>query len=93
MAPRKSDCPKFNQLLPKKDARSPVWQFFGLPADENGTVITSDFSICKLCKHGVLAKAGTTSNLRSHIKIHHPAQYRNLMSRYFLVIFAFSSFK
>lgn len=93
MRPRNRDCPKFHQLLPKKDTRSPVWEFYGLPADENGTVISCDFSICKLCKQGISAKGGTTSNLRNHLKIHHPAQFRNLISRYFLVIFVLSRFK
>lgn len=81
MGPPNRDCPKFHLLLSKRDARSPIWQFYGLPADENGTVIRCDFSICKLCKKGVKAKGGSTSNLRNHLKIHHPSQSRNLMLR------------
>jgi hypothetical protein len=47
-----------------------VWQYFGYKEDEND----NDLPTCKLCLRKVRAAGGNTSNLRRHIKDHHPVE-------------------
>lgn len=84
------DCPKFHQLLPKKGAKSAIWHYFCLPGDENFKVVTDDIVICKECRRPVASKGGSTSNLRSHLRLHHPVQFQRML-RYglFLILHFF----
>ena len=52
-----------------------MWIYFGFEADEEGRPKVRDAVICWLCKKSVSAKGSNTSNLLSHLKVHHPQQY------------------
>lgn len=67
--------PKYDKIIKKPNTRSPIWDYFGLPATENGDIIDLNIIICKLCKNTVLSKGGNTSNMVHHLKIHHPLKY------------------
>lgn len=49
--------------------------YFGLKADEKGQPLRTDEAICRLCRKIVLAKGGNTTNLRSHLKRRHRADF------------------
>ena len=60
------------QLVAKKNIYSSVWAFFGLKKDREDN---DDSVICHLCRAIVLAQGGNTSNLFSHLKIHHVKEH------------------
>ncbi len=59
---------------------SPVWIYFGLEADGQGKLISKEIAICRLCNSRTSTKGGSTSNLFSHLKNHHPKEYAYLKS-------------
>lgn len=61
-----------SDLVSKKNTTSAVWQYFGFRPNEKGEAVNMDEAICKLCNKKVTARDGNTSNLRSHIRNHHP---------------------
>lgn len=71
-------CPKYHHVVSKTRTTSTIWSYFGLPADENGKKISKDIAICNLCEVPVSTKNGTTSNIRQHLKIYHPDEYKTL---------------
>ena len=66
------------QLIAKKNTTSLVWKYFGFIANEDGTPSDSDLPRCRLCHKGVSAKWSNTSNLISHLKLHHGNEYREV---------------
>ena len=66
------------RIIPKENTVSPVWTYFGLEADATGKPISKDIEICRVCNSMSTTKGGSTSNLFSHIKNHHPMEYANL---------------
>ncbi|XP_053711457.1 uncharacterized protein LOC128753631 isoform X1 [Synchiropus splendidus] len=62
-------------LVSKPRGKSLVWLYFGLKADERGRPLNSGEAICRLCRKIVLAKGGNTTNLRSHLKRRHRADF------------------
>lgn len=62
-------------LVSKPRSKSIVWMYFGLKADEKGQPLNSGEAICRLCRKIVLAKGGNTTNLRSHLKRRHRADF------------------
>ncbi len=56
----------------RKRTTSAVWQYFGFRPNEKGEAVNTDEAICKLCNKKVTARDENTSNLRSHIRNHHP---------------------
>lgn len=59
-------------LVSKKNTTAAVWEYFGFRPNEKGEVVNTEDAICKLCYKKVIARDGNTSNLRSHLRIHHP---------------------
>ena len=68
-----------NALVPKKKAISPVWDHFGQCVDGEGRVIDSDVAVCRRCQSNVRASGGNTSNLLSHLRVHYPGQYTQVL--------------
>jgi len=66
------------QLVSKPNTTSPWWKHFALECDEQGHYKSKDIVICLLCSKGVIAKGGNTSNLKSHLRIHHPLHYAEI---------------
>ncbi len=60
------------RIVPKANTVSPVWIYFGLEADGQGKLISKEIAICRLCNSRTSTKGGSTSNLFSHLKNHHP---------------------
>ena len=66
------------RIVPKPNTVSPVWTYFGLEADGQGKPISKEIAICRVCNSKTSTKGGSTSNLFSHLKNHHPKEYANL---------------
>lgn len=62
-------------LITKPRSKSIVWLYFGLKADEKGQPLNSGEAVCRLCRKIVLAKGGNTTNLRSHLRRRHRADF------------------
>lgn len=62
-------------LISKPRSKSIVWLYFGLKADEKGRPLNTGEAVCRLCRKIVLAKGGNTTNLRSHLKRRHRADF------------------
>ena len=69
--------PSTLNLVAKKNAKSVVWQYFGLEADEKNIPKQEleDQPVCRKCYKRVRAKHGNTSNLLSHLRDNHPDEY------------------
>ena len=65
-------------LIAKKNTTSMVWKYFRFVANEDGMPSDSDTPRCRLCHKGVSAKWSNTSNLISHLKLHHGNEYREI---------------
>lgn len=61
-------------LISKPRGKSTVWMYFGLKADETGKPMNTDRAVCRLCRKVVVSK-GNTTNLRSHLRRRHPAEF------------------
>ena len=69
---------KVGQLLAKKNTTLMVWKYFGFVANEDGTPSDSDTPRCRLCHKGVSANWANTSNLLSHLQLHHGNEYQEI---------------
>lgn len=63
------------RLVEKKNTTAKVWKYFGIRVDDNGQVKDINSPTCKLCLCDVPAAHGNTTNLLSHMKNNHTAQY------------------
>ena len=65
-------------LVKKKNAKSIVWNYFGLKGDRNGNALKEhdDRPVCRICNKSVLCKGGNTSNLFPHLRDHHPTLFK-----------------
>ena len=63
------------KIVAKEKTVSPIWTYFGLEAYDDGKPISKDNAICRLCETPVPSKGGSTSNMFSHLKCHHPKKY------------------
>ena len=53
-------------LVAKPKSTSPVWTYFGFEADEDGKAKSDEVAIWK---------GSNTSNLFSHLRVHHPLKF------------------
>ncbi|KAF7216507.1 E3 SUMO-protein ligase ZBED1 isoform X3 [Nothobranchius furzeri] len=67
-------------LVSKPGAKSAVWMYFGLKADENGQPVKNNKAICRLCRKIVSTKGGNTTNLRSHLIHYHRTEFSDATS-------------
>lgn len=56
----------------RRRKRSLAWEYFDTNDDSSATVK------CKICKKDVSSKSGNTTNLFSHLKLHHYLQFREM---------------
>ncbi|XP_055038585.2 uncharacterized protein [Misgurnus anguillicaudatus] len=63
---------------PSKRVKSEVWKYFGYRKNEQGSLVEDNFPICKKCSRKVAVKHGNTSNMFSHLRNHHPIQFREI---------------
>ena len=61
-------------LTQKKNAKSVVWDYFGIRVGEDGLPVPGEEQkpVCRSCGKAVLAKGGNTTNLLTHLRDHHP---------------------
>ena len=59
----------------KTGTKSKVWQYFGIEIEEIGRCKDINTPVCRLCGDSVKTKHSSTSNLYSHLKVHHPTEY------------------
>lgn len=54
-----------------------VWDYFGLRAISDGSVVRSEanYLVCRLCGKSVPTKEGNTTNLLTHLRGRHPDLY------------------
>ena len=62
-------------IVDKPGTKSEIWRYFGLHADKDGKPVNNGTAVCRICNRDVLAKAGNTSNLISHLCLKHPSVY------------------
>ena len=60
--------------LVKKNAKSVVWVYFGLTADEKGVPVPSEEHrpVCRTCKKAMMCKGGNITNLSAHLRDTNP---------------------
>jgi hypothetical protein len=66
-------------LVSKKRATSTVWVHFGVKPNDKGEPENKEEAICRLCRRIVPCKTGSPTNLRSHLRVHHPDVFYQLM--------------
>lgn len=61
----------FKSIVVPASMRSPLWQHFGFPANENREILTKTKIICCIC-YAHIAYNRNTTNLSTHLKNKHP---------------------
>jgi len=61
-----------DDLIMKRNTKSVIWNFFGY---EDESHRRNELALCRKCKKRVAAHGGNTSNLISHLRVHHPADH------------------
>ena len=63
--------------LKKRNTTSVVWDYFGLRANPDGSVVRGEanYPVCRLRGKSVPAKGGNTTNLLTHLRDRHPDLY------------------
>ena len=63
--------------LKKRNTTSVVWDYFGLRANPDGSVVRGEanYPVCRSCGKSVLVKGGNTTNLLTHLRDRHPDLY------------------
>lgn len=57
--------------MSKRNAKAPVWQYFGFKPNAKREPENVNEAICKLCLTKVAASGGNTTNLYTHLQAHH----------------------
>ena len=57
-------------IVPNSASKSVVWEHFGFPGNEDGTVANKNVAVCRICKAEMPFKNNTT-NLFTHLERHH----------------------
>ena len=64
-------------IIPNPTAKTDVWEHFGYPGNESGSIATKSRIICRHCKKNMPYKNNTT-NLYVHLDRHHKEVYVKL---------------
>ena len=75
----------------KQNTSSPVWTYFGVKVDEEGKATDDGVVICNICSVAVKVRGSNTSNLVSHLKVHHPLKHVEVVKKQELKKRGFSS--
>ena len=70
-----------SELVPKRNTKAPVWEYFGLEKDKDGATVDDGRFTCRICRRKVLARNGNTSNLTAHLRNSHPRTYSQLTTK------------
>ena len=61
-----------NLITKIKSVKSDVWKYFGY---KDEAAMKEETTVYRICHKAVAARGGNTSNLISHLKIHHPLKH------------------
>lgn len=61
----------FSSIVVPSTMRSPLWKYFGFPADKNQQILTKNRIVCGIC-HTYIAYNKNTTNLSTHLNCKHP---------------------
>ncbi|XP_055299760.1 uncharacterized protein LOC129567157 [Sitodiplosis mosellana] len=61
----------FSSIVVPSTMRSPLWKYFGFPADKNQQILTKNRIVCSIC-HSYIAYNKNTTNLSTHLNCKHP---------------------
>lgn len=61
----------FSSIVVPASMRSPLWKYFGFPADKNQQILTKTRIVCGIC-HAYIAYNKNTTNLSTHLNCKHP---------------------
>ena len=67
------------EIVSPTNRSAAAWKYFGLKKDSSGNLLKDNRAICKQCRQ-VVAHSGGTTNLRNHLRVNHPALYKELCS-------------
>lgn len=67
----KDDIVSFKSVVVPSSMRSPLWKYFGFPADENREILTKTKIVCCIC-YNLIAYNKNTTNLSTHLTNKHP---------------------
>ena len=64
-------------VVKKRNTTSIVWDYFGLLANPDGSVVwgEANYPMCRSCGKSVPVKGGNTTNLLTHLRDRHPDLY------------------
>lgn len=66
----------YSKIVVPSSMRSPLWKYFGFPADKNNEIITKKKIVCCIC-HSYIAYNKNTTNLSTHLSCRHPEYFNN----------------
>lgn len=66
----------YSKIVVPSSMRSPLWKYFGFPADKNNEIITKKKIVCCIC-HSYIAYNKNTTNLSTHLNCRHPEYLNN----------------
>lgn len=72
-----SETVPYKSVVVPSSMRSPLWKYFGFPANESREIITKSKIICCICYQQVAYNKNTT-NLATHLNHKHPELYAEL---------------
>lgn len=61
----------FSKIVVPSSMRSPLWKYFGFPANSNEEIITKTKIVCGICR-AYIAYNKNTTNLSTHLNCKHP---------------------
>lgn len=64
----------YSKIVVPSSMRSPLWRYFGFPADENNVIIHRKKIVCCICGTQIAYNKNTT-NLSTHLHCKHPTIY------------------
>ena len=64
-------------VVKKRNTTSVVWDYFGLRANPDGSVVRGEanYPVCRSCGKSIPAKGGNTTNLLTHLRDRHHDLY------------------
>lgn len=70
----------YSKIVVPSSMRSPLWKYFGFPADKNNEIITKKKIVCCICRSYIAYNKNTT-NLSTHLSCRHPEYLNNFDKR------------
>lgn len=67
----------YSRIVVPSSMRSPLWRFFGFPADDNYAITNRKKIVCTICRTQIAYNKNTT-NLSTHLHCKHPSVYAKL---------------